>query len=263
VPYRIDISTPPEAALDVLVELGALDVDIANGALAAIMPDTTDPATIARRLAVDTIHTTPAVGRDDGSVWTLRRRPVRVGALTILPAGSASTDDGLVIADGPAFGTGLHPTTALSLEAIERAVDDRMPSRMLDVGTGSGILALAALRGGVAHAIGVDLDAAALDAAAQNARLNGMSPRLHLVRGSADAIGGAWPLVVANIRAAELMETAPALVRRLASQGQLLLSGIAAGVADDVERAYRRLGVVTMTREERRGWSALEFRASY
>lgn len=263
VPYRIDIASPPADALDVLVDLGALDVDIANGAVAAIMPDTVDAATIAHRLGVRKIRTASAIGRDDGSVWTLALRPLRVGTLTIVPTGSALPDDGLVIADGPAFGTGLHPTTAMSIEAIERGLGDRMAARVLDIGTGSGILALAALRRGVAHAIGVDLDRTALEAAAGNARLNGMSSRLHLVLGSADAIGGAWPLVVANIRAAELMEMAPALVRRLAGQGRLILSGVAAGVAEDVERTYRRLGVVQMLREDRNGWSALEFRATY
>jgi ribosomal protein L11 methyltransferase len=263
VPYRIDISTPPKDALDVLVEFGALDLDMANGVLAAIMPDAVDVAVIARRLGVPRIQTASAIGRDDGSVWTLRLRPTRVGTFTIVPADTASPADGLVIADGPVFGTGLHPTTAMSVEAIERAIGDRMPSRILDVGTGSGILALAALSRGVAHAIGVDLDAEALDAAAVNARLNGLSSRLHLVLGSAEAIGGAWPLVVANIRAAELIEIAPALVRRLASQGRLILSGVAAGVVDDVERTYRRLGVVTTSREARGGWSALQFRASY
>jgi ribosomal protein L11 methyltransferase len=109
----------------------------------------------------------------------------------------------------------------------------------------------------------VEIDAAALAVAAENARLNGLESRLQLVRGDARAVAGAWPFIVANIRAAELIEMAPTLVRRAASRGRLVLSGIPGGVAPDVQRAYERLGLRCVQTRERGGWVALELVASW
>lgn len=262
-PYRIDLHDPPEHALDTLMDLGALDVEPVEGGLAALMPDAVSPADIARVLGVIGIRVSPAVGRDDDSVWTLGVRSVRTRTLAIVPAGGATQQGALRIADRPAFGTGLHPTTALCLHILEDLVEGELPPRMLDVGTGSGILALAALRVGVPRAVGLDVDPEALHAAAENARLNALTARLFLVRGGPDSVRGSWPLVVANIRSAELMAMARALARRVASGGRLVLSGIPRGVADDVVRTYRRVGMTPLGVEERDGWAALVMRASW
>ena len=189
--------------------------------------------------------------------------PVRTRTLATVPADAEAQPGALRIADRPAFGTGLHPTTALCLHILEDLLEGEVPARVLDVGTGSGILALAALRLGVLRAVGLDVDAGALRAAAENARLNALTDRLSLVRGGPDALRGSWPLVVANIRAAELMAMAPALAKRLASRGRLVLSGVARGVADDVERTYCRLGMTRIGVEERNGWTALVLRPSW
>jgi ribosomal protein L11 methyltransferase len=193
----------------------------------------------------------------------LSQRPVRVRSLEIVPAGLAAPPGALTMADGPAFGTGLHATTALCLEALQDLIPMDRPGRVLDIGTGSGILALAALRLGVTHATGLDVDATALQVAAGNARLNQLASRFLLIRGRVDAVRGAWPLVVANIRAAELMAMAPLVVRRMASRAQLLLSGIPQSVAADVEQAYRRAGLTPAGRDTRDGWTVLTFRASW
>ncbi|HVZ22442.1 MAG TPA: 50S ribosomal protein L11 methyltransferase [Vicinamibacterales bacterium] len=269
-PYRIDLPNPPDRALDVLIQFGAIDVESVDGTLAAILPDAVSPDDVARELGVSRMHVSPAIGRDDDSVWTLSTRPVRIGSLTIVPAGISTRRGGpsgppgaLIIADRGAFGTGLHPTTALCLEAIERAATAGRIDRMLDVGTGSGILAIGAVRCGVRRAVGLDLDAAALTAAAENARLNELADRVSFARGGPDAVRGAWPLVVANIRAAELMEMAAVLARRLASGAWLVLSGIPAAVAPDVEQTYRRLGMMRVALDERGGWTALTLRPSW
>lgn len=262
-PYRIDLRDPPEHALDTLMDFGALDVEPVEGGLAALMPDVVSAEVVASALSVTDVRVSPAVGRDDDSVWMLGPRAVRTRTLSIVPAGGAPQPGALQIADRPAFGTGLHPTTALCLRILEDLLDREVPARILDVGTGSGILALAALRLGVARAVGLDIDADTLRAAAENARLNAIARRLSLVRGGPDALRGSWPLVVANIRAAELMAMAPGLVRRLASGGQLVLSGVPRGVTEDVERTYRRLGMVRLRVEERAGWSALVLRPSW
>jgi ribosomal protein L11 methyltransferase len=134
---------------------------------------------------------------------------------------------------------------------------------MLDVGTGSGILALAALLLGVPRATGIDLDADALPFAARNAELNGLGDRLHLVHGGPDALAGTWPLVMANVLAAPLIEMAPLLVRRLGHHGELVLSGIPASLERDVTKAYTRLGMTRIRATARGGWVALLLRASW
>jgi ribosomal protein L11 methyltransferase len=254
------------SALDRLVELGALDVEaLPGGGLAALMPDAVAPARAAAILGVDPakVAASPATSRDAGSVWVLRPRPIRVGRLRIVPANGESGPDTVELLDSPPFGTGLHPTTALCLQALQDAVDIASPNRLLDVGTGSGVLALGALRLGVARAVAVDIDDDAVHAAADNARLNGLFDRLRLVRGGPDAIAGAWPLVVANILAGPLIEMAPTLVRRTGHQAELILSGIPSSVAEDVDLAYRRLGLRHVRQLARDGWVALVLRASW
>lgn len=262
-PYRIDVSRPSAIAVDLLIELGALDVEQAPAGLAALMPDAVTAGTVVAALAPATVRVSAAVGRDDGSVWTLAPRPVRVGALNFIPATAQAERDAIRLVDGPAFGTGLHPTTALCLEAIAELTETGGPARMLDVGTGSGILALTALHLGVPQVTGVEVDAEALAVAAKNAALNGVADRLTLLRGGPDVVEGMWPLVVANIRAGELIALAPALTRRVASGGSLVLSGIPRSATDEVEQSYRRLGMTTAVVTERDGWVALALRPSW
>jgi ribosomal protein L11 methyltransferase len=255
VPYRVDVRDAAATAFDTLIELGALDVEFEKGCVAALMPDAVSADVVGAALGRARIRVSAAVGRDDQSVWTLRLRPVRVGSLQIVPADDPAGPDTVRIHDTAAFGTGLHATTALCLEAI----DDLLPRRdgILDVGTGSGILALAALRRGVTRAVGLDCNHGALRAALDNARLNAVADRLLLVQGGPDAVRGSWPLVVANIRAADLMEMASSLVRHVASGGRLVLSGIPQAVCADVELTYRRLGMKPVSLSTRDGWSAL------
>jgi ribosomal protein L11 methyltransferase len=206
---------------------------------------------VARALGLDTVAVSAAVGRDADSVWVLRPRALQVGPAVV------------DLIDSGAFGTGLHPTTALCLEAMAAAIESARPERVLDVGTGSGVLALAALLRGVPHALGIDTDDDALRVAAENARRNGLDGRLQLARGGPESVAGTWPLVVANVLAAPLIEMAPALVRRVGRRGELILSGIPASVEPDVEQAYRRLGMHRASVISRGGWIALGLRASW
>ncbi|MEZ5291981.1 MAG: 50S ribosomal protein L11 methyltransferase [Vicinamibacterales bacterium] len=262
-PYRIDVDQPPGDALDRLVDLGALDVDQAGNRLAAILPDGVPPDVAARVLGVDRVAVSAATSRDAGSVWRLGPRAVTVGGLSIAPEGAEAPAGALRLLDADAFGTGLHPTTALTLAALADAVAMAPGGPMLDVGTGSGILALAALRLGASEATGLDVDPAALDVAAGNARLNGVSDRLRLVHGGPDAVDGAWPLVAANVLAAPLIEMAPVLVRRVARRGRLVLSGIPHALDGDVRRAYQHLGMHHRHTDRRAGWVAVVLDASW
>ena len=263
-PYRVDARNGGEGPFNRLVELGALDVELsADGGIAALMPDSVAPEQVASALAVDHISVSPAVGRDAESVWILRPRPIQIGHLRIVPAHSVAETGALRLVDAAAFGTGLHPTTALCLEAIEEAVQLAPPTCLLDVGTGSGVLALGALMMGVPRALGIDVDDEALGVAAENARINGLDDRLQLTPGGPEAISGTWPLVVANVLAAPLMEMAPALVQRVGHRGQLVLSGIPCSVEQDVAHAYLRLGMRRVGVNSRGGWVALVLQASW
>jgi ribosomal protein L11 methyltransferase len=288
-PYRIDLRGAPDDALDRLVEMGALDVESIDdvGGIAAIMPDRVVPDSVAQTLGLRLEHAlglglggelgagltlgtgdsgsgemrvTPARGRDDGSVWVLSPRPVQAGRLRIVPADWpdwSSETGALRMIDGPAFGTGLHPTTALCLEALDDELTAWRPESVLDVGTGSGILALAALAAGVPRVVAIDIDGESIRVAAENARLNGLSSRLHLVHGGPEALSGAWPLVLANVLAAPLMELAFTLAPRVGRGGRIVLSGIRTSLAADVEQAYRRTGMRQVGARTRDGWTAL------
>jgi ribosomal protein L11 methyltransferase len=263
VPYRVDLHGGDDSELCRLIELGALDVERSATGLAAVMPDRVTPHELEHVLGRADVSVSPAVGRDADSVWVLAPRPVQLRRLLIVPAGMREEADALKLIDAPAFGTGLHPTTALCLEALEDAVENVPPGRLLDVGTGSGVLALAALRLGVPRAVGLDVDERALHAAAQNARLNGAGERLRLVRGGPEAISGTWPLVLANVLAAPLIAMAPALARLVGHHGRIILSGIPSSVEPDVDRAYRHLGMRRVEVKSRAGWVALVLQASW
>lgn len=251
-PYRIDLRTAGADVLERLIDLGALDVERLPGSgVAALMPDRVRPAEVASALGLEQVPVSPAIGRDSDSVWVLQPPPIRVGTAT------------LVMTDSAAFGTGLHPTTALCLEGLQDLVAAAPPDRVLDVGTGSGVLALAALLHGVPHVLGIDTDPDALRSARDNARLNGLDDRLELAHGGPGIIDGAWPLVLANVLAAPLIDMAPVLVRRVGRRGRLVLSGVPESVAPDVDRAYGRLGMQRLHLSTRAGWAALVMQATW
>jgi ribosomal protein L11 methylase PrmA len=251
VPYRIDISSPPHDALDRLVHLGALDIEPVGDGLAAIIPDSVTPDAVARMLGVTGVTVSPAVARDNGSVWLLNPGVIRIGDVV------------LRLTDSSAFGTGHHPTTALCIEALDEFLQIQIPDSILDVGTGSGVLALAALIMGVPRAVGLDTNAGALKVAAEHARMNNMADRLQLLLGGPDVTDGIWPLVVANVLAAPLIEIAPVLVRRVGSHGRLILSGIPSSLESDIRQTYERLGMRHVRSETRAGWTVLVVQASW
>jgi ribosomal protein L11 methyltransferase len=266
VPYRVDLRTAGNDALDRLVELGAIDAECSRpGGIAALMPDSVAPEQVAAALGVDvgSISISPAAGRDAGSVWVLGPRPISIGRLRIVPAHTESEPGVLRLVDAAAFGTGLHATTALVLEVLDDEVQIALPDAVLDIGTGSGVLALAALTLGVSRALAVDIDEEALRVAAENARLNALEDRLQLARGGPEAVTGTWPMVLANVLPAPLIEMAPALVRRVGHHGQVVLSGISSSAEREVEQAYCRLGLRRVRTKSRAGWVALVLRASW
>ena len=129
-PYRVDLRHAGDHVFDRLVELGALDAEVSqDGAVAALMPDSVAPAQVAAALGLADVAVSSAVGRDDESVWILNRRPIHVGRLRIVPAHMDAEPGAIRLLDSAAFGSGLHPTTVLCLEAVEEAVPDRLHRR--------------------------------------------------------------------------------------------------------------------------------------
>lgn len=265
-PYRIDFERLDEGRVLRLLDLSPLDIEIgAGGRVAALMPDAVTPDIVARAADTAALRVTPATGRDADSVWRLGPRAVQVGRLRIVPASSDEPmrPGDVRLADGGAFGTGQHPTTALCIEVLGDLVEAVPVSALLDVGTGSGVLSLAALAFGVATATALDVEREAAVAARANARLNDVASRLQVVLGGLDALCGRWPLVVANILAAPLIDMAPGLTAHVAHAGRLVLSGIPDGLHGDVERAYRRVGMHVVEVRTRGGWSAIVLGASW
>ena len=194
----------------------------------------------------------PAVDWD--AVYRLHHRPVAIGRrLLVAPPWAAADPAGrelLVIEPGMAFGTGQHATTRACLEAIEAAVEAGGIASALDVGTGSGILALALARLGVPRVIGLDHDAAVLPIARANLARNGAGGVL-LVGGAIAAIRARFDLVVANLLADAIVASAPALGGLVAPAGTLVLSGLlvsqiaAVEAADPAWRVTARRGDAT------------------
>jgi ribosomal protein L11 methyltransferase len=160
---------------------------------------------------------------------------------------------------GMAFGTGLHPTTRLCLVALEEQVQPGM--KMLDLGTGSGILAIAAAKlGGPEAAVeAVDTDIVAVHATQQNVERNGLSARISVEQGSAEAakVDGPYRLVVANILASVIIELAKSLYTLVEPGGTLITSGIIIERGDAVAAALERAGLPVRETKREGDWLCL------
>ena len=173
----------------------------------------------------------------------------------------AAADDVVLALDpGMAFGTGLHPTTRLCLAALEPlARDGRLEgARVLDVGCGSGILAIAALRLGAATALGVDTDPIAIEATLANARRNRLARRVRAGIGSLPSTEPPFDVVLANLIAGVLVALAPLLRDELRPGGTLLASGIFIDREAEVRDAFASVGLVVRSRTAEGDWVALD-----
>lgn len=213
----------------------------------------------------------PVEDTDWSTAWREGLAAVRIGdALIVRPPFVESPDPALpcvVIEPAQAFGTGGHASTRLAAELLVR-VDWRGRS-VLDIGTGSGVLALAALRLGAERAVGFDLDPLAGPAAAANGRDNGLAQRLRLFTGPLDALAAdtRFDLVVANMIRTEQEPILEALLARTKPDGSVLLSGLLEAEDERMTRLLGRHGFAVVTRlrecdERDDAWLALEARRS-
>jgi ribosomal protein L11 methyltransferase len=172
----------------------------------------------------------------------------------------------LALDPGMAFGTGLHPTTRLCLAALEGLADaGRLArgsardgsARVLDVGIGSGILAIAAGLFGAGELVGVDPDPIAVAASAANARRNRLAGRLNVRTGSLPSGAGPFDVVLANLIASLLVALAPQLRDELSTGGTLLASGIFVDREPEVREAFAAAGLRVVDRSFEAEWVAL------
>jgi ribosomal protein L11 methyltransferase len=157
---------------------------------------------------------------------------------------------------GMAFGTGLHPTTQLCVAAIEELVHPG--TLVLDLGTGTGILAMVAAKLGAGEILGVDTDENAVIAARRNAISNGLAARITLQCGSLGDVAAAYDLVVANILAPVIIEMAASgLADRVRRGGTVVASGILVEQAAEVTEALGKAGLRVVAQRTQEAWCAL------
>lgn len=200
--------------------------------------------------------------------WKQHYKPILIGErLLILPAWLPNPEPSRIpikIDPGMAFGTGTHPTTQLCLELMERSTANHPLSTAIDVGCGSGILSIAALKLGASKVLGVDIDIESVKNSRENADVNGVGEELILGQGSVtEVLNGQFefrqaPLVVANILGPILIRLFDAgLADLIESKGEIILSGILNHQAEDVIAAGQAKGLVRGELRQMGDWVAL------
>lgn len=168
----------------------------------------------------------------------------------------------ITIEPGMAFGTGSHATTRGCLEFLEKIAAQLGNNEFtaLDIGTGSGILSIALAKLGAARIWAIDNDPVALDVARENVRLNGAEKKVFLAGTAVGRIRKSFTVVVANLTAETIIELAPALTKRVAARGFLILSGILNWQAERVIAAIGAAGWVVIARKREKQWTTLLLR---
>ncbi|NWG16175.1 MAG: 50S ribosomal protein L11 methyltransferase [Chloroflexi bacterium] len=202
---------------------------------------------------------------DWAEAWKAHYHPVRIGRRLLVrpPWAAAPAREGdieIVLDPGMAFGTGTHPTTQLCLEALE----DRLPpgARVLDLGCGSGILAIAAARLGAASVLALDIDPIAVEIAGANIAQNGVADTITVQQGSLDSLitsSRRFDLIVVNILAKVIIAMCDQHLGQVVRPGGLaLFSGIIEDQTDDVEAALRKTGLQPTARRQQSDWVLVE-----
>ena len=209
---------------------------------------------------------TPLADHNWAEAWREHFRPLLVGRRLLVapPWDVPGTSERivLVIEPGRAFGTGHHGSTAGCLTLLERVLERERPSAAIDLGTGSGILAIAAARLGVPAVLAIDDDPDAVAVAAANARVNDVSARVECRREDAAALDATpAPLVLANLLSAAHARLAPRYRRLLTPGGTLVLGGILDAEAGAVDERLRAEGLTATDDVSIEGWTSLGFRA--
>ena len=232
--------------------------------------DATACADLIRETAPDLNPVVEALADRDWVTLSLEGLPpvcagrfIVAGSHALTKSAPGKTD--ILIEAGPAFGTGHHGTTLGCLLGFEQVLRAGVPNTVLDVGTGSGVLSIAAIKAGATRAIGTEIDAQSVTVANENARKNNVANRFRAyhTRGAANAlIRGAAPydLVFANILARPLIGLSPDICDMVAPGGHVILSGLLTRQEPLVRAAYTGRGLTLVKRIRKDGWSTLVLR---
>lgn len=255
---RLDVSEAEvELAADALWQgsPSAVGEEPLGGGRVRLTADVLHPGRIDPRWPVEVLALDGAAYLDEWRAWAA---PVRVGRRILLQpawlprAGERDGDLVIVLDPGRSFGSGSHASTRLVLTVLEDVIAGG--ERVLDVGCGSGVLAIAACRLGAAAAVALDIDPAAVEVTQSNAAANGVGDRLAASPDGLGAVADTFDVVVANIGVRVLSDLAPALVERLRPGGLLVLAGLLVDQADEVVARCR--GCAEVERRAEDGWSA-------
>lgn len=206
-----------------------------------------------------TLETSGVEQEDWQNAWKKYYHAMEIGSrLAIVPGWEQYKTDRTVITMDPgmAFGTGTHETTSLCLETLDSLV--KGGERVLDIGTGSGILAIAALKLGAAVAEGVDIDPMCVRTAGENARRNGVQDRFTVLVGDlSDKASGQYNIITANIVAAAILSLAPHVPALMAPGARFIASGIIDTRKDEVLTGLRAAGLEPVEVKQKRGWACI------
>ena len=242
--------------------------DDMDARLAEISAFLEDLAAVNPGLSIAQPSVTMVKSEDWSTSWKANFKPLRIGRrLLIVPSweqAEAGPDDIVLSLDpGMAFGTGGHETTRLCLEQLEKVLLCRPsahPASVLDLGTGSGILAMAAARLGAGSVCAVDIDPEAVEVARENMAINGLAERIECSTAPLETLDGTFDVILANILAEELVRLAPKLTSRLACGGVLILSGILAGKEAFVRGGFAAVPLAYMETARQGEWVAMLYR---
>ena len=202
------------------------------------------------------LNTTGVEQEDWQNAWKKYYHAMDIGErLAIVPGWEDYRTDRIriVMDPGMAFGTGTHETTSLCLETLDSLV--KGGERVLDIGTGSGILAIAALKLGADSAEGVDIDPMCVRTAGENAARNGVADRFKVLVGDlSDKASGQYNIITANIVAAAILSLAPHVPVLMAPGARFIASGIIDERKDEVLAGLKAAGLEPVEVKEKRGW---------
>ena len=213
---------------------------------------------------VGSLVTAPRAEEDWANAWKEHFYVHRVGERTVIrpPWREYQRREGDIVIEldpGMAFGTGLHPSTQLCLIALEERMRPGM--RVLDVGSGSGVLTISAARLGAAAIDALDVEPVAVRATRDNIARNGLKTPVRVAVGTVEEteeFAGKYDLVVANIIARIIIELAPALTAACAPGGRLITSGIIIDRADEVRAALAAQGLTAVEQHQMGDWICIE-----
>jgi len=211
------------------------------------------------------IETSSIPDQDWGENWKRFFKPIRVGSRFIIKPPWTKIrlkrdEIPLEFNPGMAFGTGTHATTQLCIALLEKGLKRRGLS-VLDIGTGSGILAIAAAKLGASEVWGIDIDRTAVEIAKENVRLNSVSDKVKILRSRIGAIRKTFNLIVANIDYKSLRRARTSMLHHLKKSGFLILSGILLQEEERLRQHYIRTGKLRWTETRRdKEWVCLVFK---